>query len=230
MSVSTGHEQLTAAQFAGAVAHVDLWHDPAVAAQQRALVDDELARLRAGEDLAVFRVLRALVAEIDPAPASVLEVGCASGYYHEVLRQGGWAGRYLGVDCSAVLIDLARQHHPGGEFRVADACALGDVGPFDLVLSGACLMHVVDWRRGLAELARVARGHVLLHRTPLAAGGAATYWRKLAYGAPCAEQHFGEAELLAAVGAAGLRVAAQRDTGDHGEFVMRSYLCAKERA
>lgn len=226
MAVSTDHEQLTAAQFAALAPAAGLWHDPTVAAQQRALVDGELARLRAGEVLPVFSALQALVAAA--APASVLEVGCASGYYHAVLRHGGWTGRYLGVDYSAELVGLARQRHPDAEFAVADACDLGDLGTFDLAFSGACLMHVADWRRALAELARAAQRHVLLHRTPIAHGGATTYWHKQAYGAPCAEQHFGAAELLAAIAACGLRVVAQRDTGDHGEFAMRSYLCAKE--
>lgn len=229
MGVSEGHREIDAAECARLLAtHREMWRDPQVAAQQRALADAELARLRAGEAIPVFAALQRLVARVAPPPATVLEVGCASGYYHEVLRLGGWRGRYLGVDYSETLIDLARRHHPDGEFRVGDACDLGDLGSFDLVISGACLMHVVDWRAALAELARVARGPVILHRTPLAHGGATRCWAKRAYGAPCVERHFGEAELLAAFAAAGLAVRATVDLGDAGMFDMRSYLCDKE--
>lgn len=228
MGVSEGHRQVTLDEYTAlAATQRDIWHDPGVAAQQRALADTELARLRTGEVIPVFGVLQQLVAMVQPAPASVIDIGCASGYYHAVLRHAGWAGRYLGVDYAATLIDLARACHPDAEFRVADAAALGDVGTFDLVISSACLMHILAWRTALAELARVARGPVILHRTPLGVEGHTTYWAKLAYGLPCLEMHFGEAELLAALAAAGLRVTAQRDVGDSGTFLMRSYLCQK---
>lgn len=223
MGVSEGHRQISAAEFAGLTD--DLWHQAGVAAQQRALADAELVRLRAGEVLPVFNVLQQLVAQITPPPASILEVGCASGYYFDVLRLGGWAGRYLGLDYSATLIDLARKCHPEAEFGVADATALGEVGTFDLVFTGACLMHVLDWRAALAELVRVARGPVILHRTPISVSGVTSYWRKSGYGQPCREQYFGEAELLEALEAAGLRVVDHLDVGDSGTFLMRSYLC-----
>jgi SAM-dependent methyltransferase len=174
-------------------------------------------------------VLQDLVARLDPPPATVLDVGCASGYYHEVLRFDGWRGRYLGVDSAETLVDLARRCHPEAEFRVADATDLGDLGQFDLVISSGCLMHVPRWRAALAELARAARGAAILHRTPIVIGGATSYWLKLAYGVPCLEAHFGEAEFLAAVAASGLRVAEHLDVGDAGMFVGRSYLCRKER-
>jgi SAM-dependent methyltransferase len=225
MGVSEGHRQISAAEFAGLTD--DLWHQADVAAQQRLLADMELARLRAGEHIPVFQVLQQLVAQIDPAPTSILEVGCASGYYAEVLRLGGWRGSYHGVDYSATLIELAKQCHPGETFSVADATDLGTIGQFDLVITGACLMHVLRWRDALTELARVTRGPVILHRTPLAADGRTSYWAKSAYGAPCLEMHFGEAEFLAALHAAGLRVVAQRDVGVSDTFTMRSYLCHK---
>jgi SAM-dependent methyltransferase len=229
MGVSEGHRQITAAEYAALDATPgELWHLPATAAQQRALADEELERLRVGEVIPVFQVLQQLVALVDPSPASVLEVGCASGYYSEVLRLGGWHGSYHGVDYSATLIELAKRCHPRETFSVADATDLGTIGQFDLVITGACLMHVLNWRDALAELVRVTRGPVILHRTPLAADGQTSYWHKSAYGAPCLEMHFGEAEFLAALHAAGLAVTAQRDVGVSDTFTMRSYLCQTE--
>ena len=228
MGVSEGHRELTREEYEVLVeTHRDTWRDPALAAQQRALADVELERLHAAEDVPVFNVLQDLVAGLDQPPASILEVGCASGYYYEVLQLDGWSGRYLGIDYSETLIDLARRCHPGAEFCVADATVLGDIGTFDLVISGACLMHVPRWRTALAELARVARGPVILHRTPIVLGGTTSYWLKLAYGVPCLEMHFGEAEFLAAVQESGLRVVEHLDVGDAGMFMGRSYLCRK---
>jgi len=226
MGVSEGHRQISAEEFA--VLTDDLWHQADVAAQQRLLADMELARLRAGESIPVFNVLQQLVALIDPAPVSILEVGAASGYYSAVLRLGGWHGAYHGVDYSATLIELAKQCHPGETFSVADATDLGTIGQFDLVISGACLMHVHDWRKAIKELVRVTRGPVILHRTPIAADGQTSYWEKLGYSHRCLEMHFGEVELLEALHAAGLRVEAQRDVGDSGTFRMVSYLCQTE--
>lgn len=229
MGVSEDHREVTAAEYAAFTeTQRDAWHLPEVAAQQRTLVDDELDCLCAGEDVPVFNVLQALVGAISPAPDSILEVGCASGYYHEVLQLGGWRGSYLGIDYSAALIDLARHYHPGGAFLVADATALGDIGPFDLVISGGCLMHIPRWRTAMDESVRVARGPVIFHRTPVVLGGETSYWVKLAYGVPCAEIHFGEAEFLAAIQASGLRVVQHLDVGDAGMFMGRSYLCQKE--
>lgn len=231
MGVSEGHKQVTLEEYTALTKTIpDLWQDPSVASQQRALAETELARLRAGEDLPVFRVLQELVALVVPTPRSVIEIGCASGYYHEVLRLGGWSGRYLGVDYSEVLINLARSRHPEAEFRVADATALGDIGPFDLVISGACLMCVPRWRAALVEFVRVSRGPVILHRTPIVLGGETSYWLKLGYSRPCLEMHFGEAEFLDALREGGLRVVAHRDVGDSGMFMLRSYLAHKECA
>ena len=228
MNVSEGHREVSREEYlALAKTLPDLWHDPSVATQQRALVEQELAQLRAGHGLPVFTVLQELVGLLDAPPLSILEVGCASGYYHEVLKLAGWRGHYLGVDYSAALINLARSCHPGVEFRVDDATALGAVGDFDLVFTGACLMHIIDWRGALKELARVARGAVILHRTPIVLGGTTSYWCKFGYGRACLEQHFGEAEFLAGVAASGLRVVTHRDIGDAGMFMGRSYLCAK---
>ena len=228
MSVSDGHRKLTLEEYTALADECrDTWRDPSLAAQQRVMADAELARLRAADDVPVFNVLQDLVANLDQSPASIIEIGCASGYYHEVLQLDGWRGRYLGVDYSEILIDLARRSHPTAEFRVADATSLGDVGMFDLVISGACLMHIPKWRDALAELVRVARGPVILHRTPIVLGGTTSYWIKRAYGVLCLEIHFGEAEFLDALATAGLRVVEYLDVGDAGMFMGRSYRCQK---
>lgn len=233
MNASTDYARLTADQFAAAAAALAAaWDDPRIATQQRVLVDAELARLRAGEQIPTFAVFAELVRSITPAPRRVLDVGCASGYYHEVLRLCGWSGEYLGVDCGEPLVELARRCYPEARFEVRDAADLGDVGEHDLVISSACLLHVPRWPDAVAAAARAARpgGHVLFHRTPVTNDGAMAYWQKAAYGVPCVEQHFSAHALLDAIARAGLRVVADRHVSDHGDYAMRAYLCVKEPA
>ena len=100
------------------------------------------------------------------APRSLLDVGCGEGVLTE-----RWA-RALGPDGRVVGIDLEDQglraewtgrSLPNLEFRVQDASTLpfGD-GEFDVVAAIEVLEHVPHPERTLAEMARVARTHLLL--------------------------------------------------------------------
>lgn len=225
MSVSTAYERLTREEFMALAAELGgAWQDPSIPLQQRAVADAELAKLRQGEVIPVFGVLLDLV-RASGATGDVLEIGCASGYYSEVLRAGGWRGRYFGVDYSESLIDLAKHCHPESIFVARDATDLGDMGPFDLVISAACLMHVPRWQQAVAEAVRVAKGPVIFHRTTIDSSGETTYWRKEAYGVPCLELHFGEAEMLQTFTQNGLQVVTYRDSSVASDYTMRSYLC-----
>jgi SAM-dependent methyltransferase len=67
--------------------------------------------------LAVPAVLRLLNARPDEA---ILDIGCGQGVLAPAIRDAG--ARYVGVDASPRLIDLAKRHHPSaGTFLVADA-------------------------------------------------------------------------------------------------------------
>lgn len=231
MSVSSGYKELSAVEFAeAAVELVDAWCDPSIAPKQRALVDTELERYRTGGDVPPYRVfaelLRAATAAGLKQDGVILEVGCASGYYSEVARLAGWMGQYVGVDCSESLIVQARMHHPAGIWRVEFATALSAFGAYDLVVSGACLLHIPNWQLALHEAVRVSTDLVMFHRTPVRSGPT-TYWRKDAYGVPCIEIHFGEEELLAEFAKNNLRLLESRDVGDSDEYVMRSYLTTR---
>lgn len=97
---------------------------------------------------------------------TVLDVGCATGVYVDLLAKAGHEVR--GIDLSDELVSYARTHRRG-HFDVGDAEALpyGD-DAFDTVLAFDVLEHVDD-ARALAEIARVARRRVLIAvpaRTP----------------------------------------------------------------
>ena len=128
----------------------------------------------------------------------IVEVGCASGYYSEVLAYLLQRPiHYTGIDYSAALIAQARCYYSATPFGVGDACALPLLdGACDVVISGCVLLHVPDYRTAVSEAARVTRRWAIFHRTPVIQRNPTTYYTKMAYGVPCVELAFNEQELL----------------------------------
>ena len=93
----------------------------------------------------------------------VLDLGCGTGVVTRALaRQGGFAGRVVGVDQSPELIKAARDFAAAEgvadvvEFRVGDVHALDYASDrFDGVILHTLISHVTDPRAVLRESARV---------------------------------------------------------------------------
>jgi SAM-dependent methyltransferase len=206
-NVSSGYAVLSDGAPVGGLA-TEGWCDGEVAATQHAAFQPLLDELRQGRPRRDFQVAADAVRATGLERPTVLEVGCGSGYYAEVFRlllNGGLV--YEGADVSPAMIDLARQTQPGIDFHVADACSLPfESGRFDVVFNGVSLMHIPEWRKAVAEARRVSRRFVVLHTVPLLRHRATTWMTKNAYGRPCVEIIFNEAELLGVLAAAGLRV------------------------
>jgi ubiquinone/menaquinone biosynthesis C-methylase UbiE len=210
------------------------WQATALPQRQRALVDGQLAAYRRGEPVDVFDVMiRALRALPDGARGmSVLEVGCSSGYYSEVLDIAGMGMTYTGCDYSDAFIALARQKYPALHFDVEDATALS-YGPdtFDVVISGCCLLHIPEYEAAVAETARIARKYAIFHRTPMLLGQPNAYYRKQAYGVETVEIHFNEPRLLALLASSGLELVATytltETIQDGVGTANRTYVCKK---
>lgn len=96
------------------------------------------------------------------APESVLEVGCGEGVLaHHLITSEHRPKRFSA--CDLELSQLAPNLDPAIEFHEASAYELPHAdSSFDLVLCCEVLEHLEEPDRAFAELARVARGAVLV--------------------------------------------------------------------
>jgi SAM-dependent methyltransferase len=213
------------------------WKDESLPKRQRKLADQQLQQFRAGISIDVFDVfvysLRALT---DVAPdATLLEVGCSSGFYSEVIKIAGLPIKYSGCDYSDAFIRLARERYPSVDFAVDDATCLRYAdSSFDIVVSGCCLLHIPDYKKGIEETARVARCYAIFHRTPVVWGQPEQWYRKNAYGVETVEIHFNESEFLDLLGMHGLELIATYTLSEESAdaslilgHASRTYVCRK---
>lgn len=175
------------------------WKDYALPQRQRKLVDQQLRRYKSGTLVDVFdlfvRSLRSLP-NIQMG-TSLLEVGCSSGFYSEVIDIAGIPVSYSGCDYSESFIQLAIEKYPLIDFVVSDATNLCyPDNSFDIVVSGCCLLHIPEYAKAISETSRVARSYVIFHRTPVVWGHPDQWYRKRAYGVESVEIHFNESNFL----------------------------------
>ena len=92
-------------------------------------------------------------------PATVLDLGCGTGYFYPELRRRFPAARYIGLDLARGMVDYARERHPdAGDWLVGDAEALPlAADSVDLVFSSLALQWCFRPAHLFAELARVLR-------------------------------------------------------------------------
>ena len=189
--------------------------------RQRELVDQELTAYRQGAAVPVFDVLKRSLSDLARAGESfrVLEVGCSSGYYSEVLAIAGLAVRYAGCDYSEAFVAMAT------------ALAYPD-DAYDVVISGCCLLHISAYSLAISETVRVACHYVIFHRTQVVVGRPDVCYLKKAYGVETFEIHFDEAGFLTLLAASGLELIATHTldetlVGVQGHAT-RSYVCRKK--
>jgi SAM-dependent methyltransferase len=175
------------------------WQSELLPERQRELVDRQLAEYRQGKPVDVYDVMIEALQGIAQKTVgrSLLEVGCSSGFYSEVLKIKSMPFDYSGCDYSPAFIELGKKRHPDIPLSIQDATALGFAdASFDVVISGCCLLHIPDFEKAIAETARVAGQFAIFHRTPVVTGLPHQYFRKQAYGVETVEIHFNEPELL----------------------------------
>ena len=214
------------------------WKDDELPKRQRELVEQQLRQYRSGASVDVFDVfvnsLRALP-ELWQG-MSMLEIGCSSGFYSEVIKIARLPIKYSGCDYSNAFITLAREKYPSIDFAVDDATALHYQNrSFDIVVSGCCLLHIPEYAKAVEETARVARQYAVFHRTPVVWGLPEQWYRKQAYGVETVEIHFNEPAFLVLLGHNGLELVAtytlhdeKLDASGSQGHAIRTYICRKK--
>jgi 2-polyprenyl-3-methyl-5-hydroxy-6-metoxy-1,4-benzoquinol methylase len=99
------------------------------------------------------------------APESILDIGCGEGVLTEQWAARLGSGRVVGVDLEDPKLreEWEMRQRENLEFRTTDGGRLqfGD-GEFDLVAAIEALEHIPDPGRTVADMARVARKHLLV--------------------------------------------------------------------
>lgn len=147
------------------------WKAHGMAAEQRKLVDKQLTEMYTGNVHPLFEIVGDALGDVLRAetkrPLVLIDVGCSSAYYSEViehLHKGQFT--YVGVDYSPDMVRLARVIYPCLPILELDIVnGIMPDGQFDVVLSGATICHIEDWRRAVSNLSKLARRWMILHRT-----------------------------------------------------------------
>ena len=127
----------------------------------------------------------------------ILEVGCGSGYYSEILSYLlDHSVRYLGLDYSAAMLQLARERYPEQAFVMGEATALPFTAKaFDIVMNGVSLMHILSYEAAITEARRVAALWCIFHTVPVVQNLKTTILSKRAYGEKTIEVIINEGEF-----------------------------------
>lgn len=194
--VSFGHTKIDKSDVSQAMTNA--WKDQSIPQKQRILVQNELSAMYKGETPLPFKTLAAILKPIVFNTTTLLEIGCASGYYYEILSYLlNKKFQYCGVDYSESLITLAKEWYPKADFKVADGSQLPFSNcSFDVVISSCILLHTPNYHEHIAETARVASKYIIAHRTPICRNQSTYYVKKFAYEVETVELIFNENEFI----------------------------------
>ncbi len=157
------------------------------------------------------------VAQRLPFNGRLLDAGCGYGRYANRVRQ--MSLDYVGVDCSAHQIKLARMAHSGTRFDVGDIANLKfSNASFDTIVCTRVLSHGVDLGSVLNEFARLLRagGHLII--TDISS---AHHYDKMSISIPGGDVHvpimrYSYHDLINAVSSTSLRLQGSFRIGDLG--------------
>ena len=189
---------------------------PDIAEKQRALVDKQLHAMLEGTAPPHFASLGELLQWLydllgDPSCLTLLDAACASAYYSDIIQHyvGDWI-EYYGIDFNPGMVAMAHGLYPGLPIVQGDVCDMDMFSDraFDIVLSGATIMHIENWHAAVRELGRVANQWLILHRTwiLLDVSAPTRVDKRDAYGHIVPYITFNEPELLQLVQSCGLEV------------------------
>jgi SAM-dependent methyltransferase len=154
--------------------------DPTIAIKQRKLVGQQLQSMKNGNAPEHFKVVGHILSQLKEQTSlksiDFLDAGCGSAYYSEIMNLfvPGWI-KYVGADLNRGMLDMAQKFYPTLPLAYMDLqdLAFRD-GAFDLVISGAVIVHIREWKSAVRELARLTQRRLLLHRTLVYTDGSPT--------------------------------------------------------
>ncbi len=107
-------------------------------------------------DLAENAEIKRRLVKHDATRGRVLDVGCGTGFLLEI--EDIWAERYLGVDLSQEMLEVARKKFPQHTFERQDMGSLGyPSGSFDSVVALWSLSYAADPIQAAEELTRMLK-------------------------------------------------------------------------
>lgn len=174
------------------------WKNPLVSSRQRELTEQQLQQMYKGSVNLLFRILEKCIRESYSEDSIILEIGCSTGYYYEILNHLlDTKIEYTGVDFSEEMIKSARYYYPNTNFVLADGANLPfEDKQFSIVISGSILLHNWNYEQHIKETCRVAKNRVIIHRTPICKKNKTLLQKKQAYGIDVLEVRFNESELI----------------------------------
>lgn len=92
---------------------------------------------------------------------SVLDIGCASGKFIDLLHSLGNKPRYVGLDISPSNIENAKRLYPDTEFHLANALDFSFDETFDLVNATGVCQHEPDFEKLIQAMASLSNKYVL---------------------------------------------------------------------
>ena len=102
-----------------------------------------------------------IVASLEPN--TLLDAGCGEGFVADIFQSALPTSEITGFDVLPDSVELAKRRNPRAVFSVGDIYQTGfEDNAFDLVYCFEVLEHLHEPDRALTEMARVARGHVVL--------------------------------------------------------------------
>jgi ubiquinone/menaquinone biosynthesis C-methylase UbiE len=134
------------------------------------------------------------------AGARILDVGCGEGRFCRMLTDRG--AITVGIDPTLRLVEQARLQHSSGLYLKSRAEEMPFVdGSFDLVVSYITLVDIPDFRRAIAEMARVLapKGRLLVANVQSFASTRSAAWYRNEAGEKlhlAVEDYFDERSML----------------------------------
>lgn len=200
-------------------ANGDSWKNPKIPEEQRLkFVDKELEMLHRGNPPPVYTVAaEALRAIPGSNNLTLLEIGCASGYYSEVIfTLVGKRFKYTGSDYSHLMLILAKKKYPNTKFLNLDIrCIRLSDKAYDVVLSGAVLVHVKEWKEAVREVARITKSYLILHRTPVTDARFCRIEKKIYPDVPVFYNTFNKNELMSLLSKCGFSKVFEKNVYPH---------------